>query len=90
MLKVLILGVGNAQVDALRYLRESGCETHGLSHCREGRGIEHCDHFEVIDIKDKQQVLAYAEKNRVDVVYSVGSDGAMPTIGFVSKQLGLP
>ncbi len=90
MVKVLILGVGNAQVDALRYLKDIKCTTYGLSHRNEGRGLEYCDHFEVIDIKDKDMVLAYAERNRVDVVYSVGSDVAMPTTGYVSEQLGLP
>ncbi len=90
MLKVLILGVGNAQVDALRYLKEIKCITYGLSRSKEGRGLEYCDHFDVIDIKDKEKVLAYAQRNKVDLVYSVGSDVAMPTIGYVSEQLGLP
>lgn len=90
MEKVLILGVGNAQVDALQYLKESGYTTYGLSFCDEGRGIEFCDHFKVIDIKDKDKVLAYARKNKIDLAYSVGSDVAMPTVGYVSEQLGLP
>ncbi len=90
MVKVLILGVGNAQVDALRYLKEAGYKTYGLSFSEEGRGIEFCDHFEVIDIKDKEKVLAYTKKNKIDLVYSVGSDVAMPTIGYVSEQLELP
>jgi biotin carboxylase len=90
MVKVLILGVGNAQVDALRYLKEMKCITYGLSYSKEGRGLEYCDHFDVIDIKDRDKVLAYAEKNMIDAVYSVGSDVAMPTIGYVSEQLGLP
>ena len=90
MVKVLILGVGNAQVDALHYLKDMKCITYGLSHSNEGRGLDYCDHFEVIDIKDKDRVLAYAEKNMVDMVYSVGSDVAMPTIGYVSESLGLP
>jgi len=33
MENVLILGVGNAQVDALRYLKEAGYRTYGLSVC---------------------------------------------------------
>ena len=90
MLKVLILGVGNAQVDALRLLKEMNCITYGLSWRNAGRGIKFCDHFDIIDIKDKDKVLAYAERNKVDVVYSVGSDIAMPTIGYVSEELGLP
>jgi biotin carboxylase len=90
MVKVLILGVGNAQVDALRYLKEAGHETYGLSFVEEGRGMEFCDHFELIDIKDKEKVLAYAKKNNIDLVYSVGSDVAMPTIGYVSEQMKLP
>jgi biotin carboxylase len=90
MVKVLILGVGNAQVDALRYLKEIKCTTHGLSRSREGRGLDYCDHFDVIDIVDKDRVLDYAKKHKVDAVYSVGSDVAMPTIGYVSEHLGLP
>lgn len=90
MVKALILGVGNAQVDALRYLKKKGYTTYGLSYRGEGRGIAYCDQFDVIDIKDKEKVLEYAKRNKVNLVYSIGSDIAMPTIGYVSEQLGLP
>lgn len=88
--RVLILGTGNAQVDAITYCKQRGKEVHGLGHRRRGAGLRHVDHFEQIDIYDHEGVLHYAESWGADVVYSVGSDSAMPTVGFVSERLGLP
>jgi len=88
--KILILGVGSAQADALRCCKELGLETHAISYKREGPGLEVADHFEVINITDKEQVLAHAKSIACDAVYSVGSDIAMPTVGYVAETLGLP
>jgi len=88
--RVLILGVGNAQVDAIRHCKELGCEVFGVSYRSEGRGLALVDHFERINIVDKPAVLDHARRIDADVIYSVGSDLAMPTAGYVSERLGKP
>jgi len=87
---ILILGVGNAQVDAIRWCRNAGYEVFGIGWKNEGRGRLLADHFEVLDIADRESVLRYASDNNIRLVYSVGSDIAMPTAGYVSRELGLP
>lgn len=89
-LKILILGVGNAQIDALRYCKEQGYEVHALSYKAEGPGIEIANHFTVINIIDKEAVAEYCAQNNIHIIYSVGSDIAMPTVGYVAKKLNLP
>jgi len=86
----LILGVGNAQVDLIKRCKEYGYEVFGISYKEEGRGLEYIDHFKQINIIDKKEVLKYAQSISADVVYSVGSDIAMPTVGYVSERLGTP
>ena len=88
--KVLILGVGNAQLDAIELCKRRGLEVHGVSYRREGAGLDQLDRFELVNIVDREKVLEYARRIGADAVYSVGSDLAMPTVGFVSKKLGLP
>ena len=89
-MKILVLGVGNAQVDAIRYCKERGHTVYGVSYRNEGRGIELVDVFALVNICDRKGVADFAREAGVDLIYSVGSDLAMPTIGWVSSELGLP
>ena len=89
-MKVLILGVGNAQVDAIKYLKSAGHKVVGISYREEGAGVSLVDEFALIDIVDKEAVLNFTKGKKFDLVYSIGSDVAMPTVSFVSDALGLP
>lgn len=91
-MKILVLGVGNAQVDLLRELRKSNQITkiYACSYSDTGPGVEFADGYSKIDITDFDEVLKYAKDNQVDLIYSVGSDVAVPTIMKVSDHLGLP
>ncbi|MEZ8879482.1 ATP-grasp domain-containing protein [Vibrio lentus] len=90
MKKFLVLGIGNAQVDLLLYLRTlETFEVHALSNSPNGRGFQFADIFETIDITNKDAVLNYAEKEKIDYIYSVGSDAAMPTVAYVAEKLGI-
>lgn len=90
MKKVLILGAGNAQIDAITLCKSMGYEVHGCSYTTADHGIPYLDHFVQLDIKDKDGICAYIQQEEIDAVYSVGSDLAMPTVMAVSEQLGLP
>lgn len=88
--RILILGAGNAQIDAIEYCREHGYEVVGCSYTTVDCGIPHLDIFEQVDIKNAEGIVALAKKYDVEAIYSVGSDLAMPVVMKASERLGLP
>ena len=90
MKSILILGTGNAQVDAVNLCKQLGLKVYACSYNTYGRATKLADKFELIDIADTDKVKRFTEDNHIDIVYSVGSDLAMPTACAVSEQLGLP
>jgi phosphoribosylamine-glycine ligase len=90
VMKILILGIGSAQKDAIAMLKLQGHYVIGISFKKEGPALQLVDEFETIDIVDKEKVLSFAEENNVNLVYSIGSDLAMPTVGYVSSKLNRP
>lgn len=88
--KILILGAGNAQIDAIEYCKSIGYEVIGCSYTTVDNGIPYLDYFEHVDIKDADGVAEIARKYDAEIVYSIGSDVAMPTVMSVSEALGLP
>ncbi|ASW42451.1 ATP-grasp domain-containing protein [Clostridium isatidis] len=90
MKKICILGIGNAQLDAINYCKEKGYKVYACSYNDQGRDKAELDDFKIIDIKDIEGVKKYVIDNKIDIVYSVGSDIAMPTVAKVSEELNLP
>ncbi|MFT3893194.1 MAG: ATP-grasp domain-containing protein [Anaerolineales bacterium] len=90
MKKAIVLGVGNAQVDLLRYLKVNDWHVIGCSYRHEGRGLADIDEFELLNVTDMDGILKLAQVKKADIVYSIGSDLAMPTVAHVSAALGLP
>lgn len=90
MKKVLILGAGNAQIDAIKYCKEQGWKVYGCSYTNTDKGIPLLDEFKQIDIKDIDGITEYVKQNDIDIVYSVGSDLAMPTVMKVSENCNTP
>ncbi|MBL8390560.1 MAG: ATPase [Candidatus Accumulibacter sp.] len=89
MRKALILGTGAAQVDAIRYLRNAGWWVIGCSYLRQGPGLALVHEFRQINIIDVPALEKLARDEGVELVYSVGSDLAMPTVARVATALGL-
>lgn len=88
--KFLVLGIGNAQVDLIRYLKDNtDFEVHAVSYNSLGRGLKLVDKFVEINIIDKDKIIEYVKNENIDYIYSVGSDLAMPTVAFVSEKLNL-
>jgi phosphoribosylamine-glycine ligase len=90
MKKALVLGVGNAQVDLIRYLKAESWQVIGCSYRREGRGLDFVSQFALLNITDADGIERLARAEKVDLIYSIGSDLAMPTIARVASRLGLP
>lgn len=89
MKKALILGTLSPQADAVRYLKSAGWWVIGCGHRRSGRALEVIDQFELVDIKNYDAVEALARRENVRLIYSAGSEVAMPTISAVATRLGL-
>lgn len=89
MKKILILGVGNAQVDLIEYCKKHDFEVHGCSYQHGDSGEMLVDKFALIDITNVQSIEKYVIENSIDYVYSVGSDIAMPSVASVCKNLKL-
>lgn len=87
---VLILGAGNAQIDAIELCKSKGFFVAGCSYTNTDKGIPLLDDFRQVDIKDVSAVANYANDIKADIIYSVGSDLAIPTAVKASEMLGLP
>lgn len=90
MKKVLVLGVAAVQMDAILQLKSMGCETYAVAMAKDGPGADAADHFDVINILDEENLTKHILANHIDVVYSTGSDLAMPVASRLSEKLGLP
>ena len=88
--KVLILGVASVQMDAILMLKEMGYETYACAMAKDGPGVDYVDYFSEINILDREKLIEYIEKNGIDLVYSVGSDLAMPIVNYISRKLNMP
>jgi biotin carboxylase len=88
--KVLILGVAPVQLDAILELKKLGYETYACAMAKDGPGAEAADHFEQINFLDRENVIKHIIKNNISLVYSVGSDLAIPVSCAISEHLNLP
>ncbi|WP_282926503.1 ATP-grasp domain-containing protein [Helcococcus kunzii] len=90
MKKVLIFGVAPVQMDAIIELKKQGYEVHAIAQKRDGVGADYADFFEEINFMDTDKTIEYIKKHNIDVVYSVGSDLAMPQASKISEMLDMP
>jgi len=87
---VLILGAGNYQIDAIHYCKDAGYRVLGCSYRTNDPGIPLLDGFRQVDVRDPEGVTAYAREEGATLVYSVGSDVAIPSIAKACETLNLP
>ncbi len=88
--KVLILGVAAVQLDAIMELKKLGHETFACAMAKDGPGADAADHFEEINFVDKEAVINFINRNEISLVYSVGSDLAIPLACSISESLRMP
>lgn len=88
--KLLVLGIGHAQVDLIQAAKELGFEVVACAFNAEGPGRDLVDDFIQLDIKDVEAVRKYAQEQKVDFIYSMALEAGVHTIAKVSEELGLP
>lgn len=90
MKKALILGISPVQTEAIETLQDMGIEVHTIARDSIGPGKDVADVFQEIDFSDLDLVMDYMTEQNIDIIYSVGSDIAMPIATSVSEALYLP
>lgn len=88
--RVLVIGTGPAQLDLMELCRSRGYEIFACSYIEPRAGRSLIDHFRLLDIVNVDEIETWARLSKVDWIYSVGSDLAMPAVGLVSERIGLP
>lgn len=90
MKKILIIGAGAYQVPAIQRIRAMGFEAYCVDYKEGALGFEFANGYRVIDVKDKENCLAYARELSVDGVLTWGATLTLPTVSYICEQMGLP
>jgi len=86
----LVLGSNAGQADLIRHLAAAGWDVTACGNVRGSVGEREAHAFAPVDIRDVEAVAELARSRGVELVYSVSSDVAVPTVVEVSARLGLP
>ena len=89
MKKILILGAGAWQTPYLKLAREMGMQVFATDWSPEAFGRFEADVFEPIDLQNWEASLAFAQKHKVDAVFS-SADVGVPTAAYIAEKMGLP
>lgn len=87
---IVILGAAVVQDDAVRAARAIGLHTIVCARAADGPAALTCDEFVQIDIVDVDSLERFVRERGIRLVYSVGSDLAMPVIGALARRVGIP
>ncbi|MGK5093309.1 ATP-grasp domain-containing protein [Deltaproteobacteria bacterium TL4] len=88
--KVLVIGAGLAQVDAIVRAKELGYFVLASDGSPHAPGLPIAHESCVLDVKDVAGNLAWAEESKVDGVISYASDITLPTVLEIRERLKLP
>lgn len=88
--RILFLGAAPSQVPPIEYAKRQG---HYVITCdylihNPGHQLAHESHN--VSTTDKEEVLALAQKLKIDGIVAYASDPAAPTAAYVAEKLGLP
>lgn len=86
---ILVLGAAAVQEDAVRAARRLGLRSIVCAQAHDGPAADAGDEFVQIDIVDVDALESFMRERALRLVYSVGSDVAMPVVGELARRLGL-
>ena len=85
----MILGAGIYQVPLIRTARRMGLYTIVVSIPGDYPGFALADKIYELNTRDKEAILAAAEKEQIDGICTSGTDVAVSTIGYVCEKMHL-
>ncbi|MGE8377170.1 MAG: ATP-grasp domain-containing protein [Sphingobacterium sp.] len=86
---LLIIGAGYGQLPAIHTAKKMGLIVIVVDKNPDAIGMKYADIACVVDVVDKEGVLAVAKKYNVNGVVTMQSDLPVPTIGFINDSLNL-
>lgn len=93
MTTIMILGAGVMQIPGIRLAKQSGWRVIVADGNKDAVGRTLADHFEAVDLKDREGLLAIARRYHdlfgLDGVFTAGTDFSS-SVAWVSETMGLP
>lgn len=90
MKKILIIGAGDYQVPAIIRTRELGYEVFCVDYKNNQPGFKYANGHEIIDVKNHESCLNYAQRLNIDGVLTWGATLTLPTVSYIGENMGLP
>ena len=90
MKKLLIIGAAAYQVPAIIRAKELGHEVYCVDYKEGQPGFVHANGYKIIDARDKERCLEYAQELGINGVLTWGATLTLPTVAFISEKMGLP
>lgn len=87
---VAIIGANDFQNQAILLAKSLGYTTHVFAWADGAVGKDTANHFYPVSITEKERILEICRPLRLDGVFSIGSDLAVPTVSYLAARLGLP
>lgn len=87
--KLMILGAGCFQVEAIRKAALLGCHVVTLDYLPDNIGHRFSRQAINCSTADQLAVLEHARRLKIDGIMTMASDVALPTVAFVGEELGL-
>ncbi len=88
--RILFLGGSKFQIPPIKYAKEQGHYVITCDYLPDNPGHEYADEYHNVSTTDREDVLALAEKLKVDGIVAYASDPAAPTQAYVANLMGLP
>ena len=88
--RVLILGAGIYQVPLIHKARDLGCHVTVATRKGDYPGLALADEAWFVDTRDHEELLRLSRAGNIQALLTTGTDVAIPSLGYLRDQLGLP
>lgn len=88
--RILFLGGSKFQIPPIKYAKEQGHYVITCDYLPDNPGHKYADEYHNVSTTDREDILALAEKLKVDGIVAYASDPAAPTQAYVANLMGLP
>lgn len=87
--RLLILGMGHSQLDLAKKAKELNLEVYAIADKIAGPVVPFADKVAAVNILDPDAVEAYCVEQKIDFIFTMGLEIALPVIEEVSERLSL-
>lgn len=87
--KILIVGSGYGQIPVIKEAKKMGLTVISIDKNKNSIGRSESDLFFNVDVTDFDGALSIAKKYNIDAVFTMQTDIAVPTVGYIIDELNL-